>query len=476
MPRPTRETYGDQKPPYSYIALTSMAINSSPNKMMSLSEIYEFIKKNFPFYRKNTQRWQNSLRHNLSFNDCFVKVPRGEDQPGKGSLWMLHPTCGEMFDNGSLLRRRQRFKVSEKSRTNNGKRLRNGSIFHSHSDSSLKPTNTFPSNMVNPYHSNPFRNHFTSPFKAPTGHRLTPCSIAPLRGDLFSFPATLPFSYPALDVAYPTNAATVLCYQNALNNFRNAISSVHSNFYPIRHPIRNLLRFPPISNLPPHFSAPAFASNGKLPISASTSNQSLDDNVENICFSKTPGSSCSRSNIGDHDETTAAEDNETSSNENSSDNLFEKTSSSCKTLNFSIENIMSDKMTYKSKAHSNILFQNHPKLQKVNNNAQIHLSVSQNTSSSKNFTSFPRNLNHYPDIKLNSGIDYNKTKKQEKSFKEVKKTLPSSTSHYIDDPKFPSLGVMKCDQSDSSTSVTKEPTQELSALAKLKCFTELPVQ
>ncbi|EDO39562.1 predicted protein [Nematostella vectensis] len=116
MPRPLRNSYGSAKPPYSYISLTAMAIQSSPQKMLSLSEIYQFIMDHFPFYRDNTQRWQNSLRHNLSFNDCFVKIPRRPDQPGKGSLWALHPDCGTMFENGSFLRRRKRFK-SERERT-----------------------------------------------------------------------------------------------------------------------------------------------------------------------------------------------------------------------------------------------------------------------------------------------------------------------------------------------------------------------
>ncbi|XP_013789632.1 forkhead box protein B1-like [Limulus polyphemus] len=111
MPRPGRNTYGDQKPPYSYISLTFMAIQSSQEKMLTLSDIYKFIMDRFPYYRKNTQRWQNSLRHNLSFNDCFIKIPRRPDRPGKGSYWTLHPNCGDMFENGSLLRRRKRFKL-----------------------------------------------------------------------------------------------------------------------------------------------------------------------------------------------------------------------------------------------------------------------------------------------------------------------------------------------------------------------------
>lgn len=111
MPRPSRESYNNQKPPYSYISLTAMAIWSSPDKMLSLNEIYKYITDRFPYYRTNTQRWQNSLRHNLSFNDCFIKVPRRPDRPGKGSYWTLHPKAFDMFANGSLLRRRKRFKL-----------------------------------------------------------------------------------------------------------------------------------------------------------------------------------------------------------------------------------------------------------------------------------------------------------------------------------------------------------------------------
>lgn len=105
-----RRQHPHAKPPYSYISLITMAIQYSNSKMLTLSEIYQFIMDHFPYYRQNQQRWQNSIRHSLSFNDCFVKVPRTPDKPGKGSFWTLHPESGNMFENGCYLRRQKRFK------------------------------------------------------------------------------------------------------------------------------------------------------------------------------------------------------------------------------------------------------------------------------------------------------------------------------------------------------------------------------
>ncbi|KAH8865125.1 Forkhead box protein K1 [Schistosoma japonicum] len=106
---PTIE-HGDQftKPPYSYAQLIAQAISSQPDRKLTLSGIYEFISRNYSYYQLTDKGWQNSVRHNLSLNCQFIKVPRSQEDHGKGCFWRIDPEHEAKLLNIAFRKRRLR--------------------------------------------------------------------------------------------------------------------------------------------------------------------------------------------------------------------------------------------------------------------------------------------------------------------------------------------------------------------------------
>ncbi|XP_050334534.1 forkhead box protein biniou [Bactrocera neohumeralis] len=99
-----------EKPALSYINMIAMAIKESPTGKLTLSEIYSFLQKRFEFFRGPYVGWKNSVRHNLSLNECFKKLPKSMSvgKPGKGNYWTIEQNSAYMFEDEASLRRRPR--------------------------------------------------------------------------------------------------------------------------------------------------------------------------------------------------------------------------------------------------------------------------------------------------------------------------------------------------------------------------------
>uniref|UniRef100_UPI0037E828DD forkhead box protein M1 n=1 Tax=Semicossyphus pulcher TaxID=241346 RepID=UPI0037E828DD len=78
-----------ERPPYSYMAMIQFAINSRKTRRMTLKEIYTWIEDHFPYFREVAKPgWKNSIRHNLSLHDLFI---REASPDGKISFWTIRP-------------------------------------------------------------------------------------------------------------------------------------------------------------------------------------------------------------------------------------------------------------------------------------------------------------------------------------------------------------------------------------------------
>lgn len=78
----------------SYADLITQAIVSSPEKRLTLSQVYEWMVQNVPYFRdkgdsNSSAGWKNSIRHNLSLHSRFMRIQN--EGAGKSSWWVINP-------------------------------------------------------------------------------------------------------------------------------------------------------------------------------------------------------------------------------------------------------------------------------------------------------------------------------------------------------------------------------------------------
>ncbi|XP_059090795.1 forkhead box protein P4-like isoform X2 [Tigriopus californicus] len=81
-----REFYrtNDVRPPFTYAALIRQGIIESPDRQLTLNEIYTWFQNTFAYFRRNAATWKNAVRHNLSLHKCFMRV-----ENVKGAVWTV---------------------------------------------------------------------------------------------------------------------------------------------------------------------------------------------------------------------------------------------------------------------------------------------------------------------------------------------------------------------------------------------------
>ena len=94
---------------FNILCFSFSALKNSRTGQLSVQEIYKFLCEHFPFFNTAPQGWKNSVRHALSMNKCFQKIPDPRPKSNsaengnsvgmatnqnavKGFLWLLNPT------------------------------------------------------------------------------------------------------------------------------------------------------------------------------------------------------------------------------------------------------------------------------------------------------------------------------------------------------------------------------------------------
>jgi len=98
---PRKNSWGN----LSYAELITRAIESSAEQRLTLSQIYDWIVKYVPYFKEKFDRtssagWKNSIRHNLSLHNRFIRVQN--ESSGKSSWWMINPDMSKYCLNPQM--------------------------------------------------------------------------------------------------------------------------------------------------------------------------------------------------------------------------------------------------------------------------------------------------------------------------------------------------------------------------------------
>ncbi|XP_018114672.1 forkhead box protein P1-like isoform X5 [Xenopus laevis] len=85
------------RPPFTYASLIRQGILESPEKQLTLNEIYNWFTRQFAYFRRNAATWKGAIRTNLSLHKCFIRV-----EEEYGSFWTVDD---EAFKRGRHIHR-----------------------------------------------------------------------------------------------------------------------------------------------------------------------------------------------------------------------------------------------------------------------------------------------------------------------------------------------------------------------------------
>ncbi|KRX81500.1 Forkhead box protein O [Trichinella sp. T6] len=212
----------------SYADLITQAIMSTPEKRLTLSQIYDWMVKNVPYFRdkgdsNSSAGWKNSIRHNLSLHSRFMRIQN--EGPGKSSWWVIDPDAkpgkssrrraGSMEISKKLEKKRGRVrKKMEELRTVNGVNTSDPAM--STLSPSSESSDLFDSGSMMPFNLSPandFRNRSNSAVSSYSVGAAGPCLSPKFESRFDDWQDDVPCS---TDPSYPSDLLESMSHSMSL--------------------------------------------------------------------------------------------------------------------------------------------------------------------------------------------------------------------------------------------------------------------